>query len=99
MEPDEDMLIERLFQMQNSPYNIYLPKKMGFCTPDNSCTLKDINKAIASFSSEYRIPFSMHVIGYKYYEIAAYMKLPMSTVMSRISFTRQKLQAILKSNM
>ncbi|MDE6308572.1 MAG: RNA polymerase sigma factor, partial [Muribaculaceae bacterium] len=41
---------------------------------------------------EYRVPFSMHVAGYKYNEIAEKMDLPLGTVKSRIFFARQKLQ-------
>ncbi|MDE6240340.1 MAG: RNA polymerase sigma factor, partial [Muribaculaceae bacterium] len=43
-------------------------------------------------SEEYRIPFSMHVAGYKYNEIAEQMNLPLGTVKSRIFFARKKLQ-------
>ena len=41
---------------------------------------------------EFRIPFSMHVAGYKYNEIAEHMQLPLGTVKSRIFFARKKLQ-------
>ena len=77
-------------------YHLNLPQESGFDTPDGSYTIKEIGKAIASFPDEYRIPFSMHVTGYKYHEIAQYMKLPLGTVKSRIFFARQKLQNILK---
>ena len=77
-------------------YHLNLPQESGFDTPEGSFTVKEIGKAIASFSDEYRIPFSMHVTGYKYHEIAAYMKLPLGTVKSRIFFARQRLQNILK---
>ncbi len=42
------------------------------------------------------IPFSMHVAGYKYQEIAEKMQLPLGTVKSRIFFARQRLQGCLK---
>ncbi len=77
-------------------YHLSLPQESGFDTPDGSFTIKEISKAIASFPYEYRVPFSMHVAGYKYQEIAAYMKLPLGTVKSRIFFARQRLQIILK---
>ena len=53
-------------------------------------------RVIDSFSDEYRIPFSMHIAGYKSYEIAERMQLPLGTVKSRIFFARQRLQIILK---
>lgn len=45
---------------------------------------------------EYKVPFSMHVSGFKYREIAEKLELPLGTVKSRIFFTRQKLQQELK---
>ncbi|WP_300878772.1 sigma factor-like helix-turn-helix DNA-binding protein, partial [uncultured Duncaniella sp.] len=52
----------------------------------------EISDAINEFPDEYRIPFSMHVAGYKYNEIAEKMNLPLGTVKSRIFFARKKLQ-------
>ncbi len=77
-------------------YHLNLPQDSGFETPDGAYTIQEINKAIASFSNEYKMPFSMHVAGYKYSEIAERMNLPLGTVKSRIFFARQQLQTILK---
>ena len=76
-------------------YYLNLPQDSAFDTPDRCYSLKELSKAIESLSIEYRIPFSMYLIGYKYHEIAAYMKLPLGTVKGRIFFTRQKIQLIL----
>lgn len=38
----------------------------------------------------------MHIAGYKYYEIAEKMDLPLGTVKSRIFFARQRLQELLR---
>ncbi len=77
-------------------YHLNLPQESGFDTPDGTFNVKEITKAINSFSDEYRIPFIMHIAGYKYNEIAHTMNLPLGTVKSRIFFARQKLQAMLK---
>lgn len=77
-------------------YHLNLPQESGFDTPDGSFTVKEIFRAINSFSNEYKIPFSMHLQGYKYHEIAEHMSLPLGTVKSRIFFARQRLQEILK---
>lgn len=61
-------------------------------SPESSYTVNEINAAINEFPDEYRIPFSMHVAGYKYDEIADHMSLPLGTVKSRIFFARKKLQ-------
>lgn len=77
-------------------YHLNLPQESGFETPDGSVAAKEITDAINSFSDEYRVPFSMHVAGYKYSEIAEEMNLPLGTVKSRIFFARQRLQEMLK---
>ena len=53
-------------------------------------------KKIQQLCKEYRVPFAMHVSGFKYREIAEKLNLPLGTVKSRIFFTRQKLQEELK---
>ena len=76
-------------------YHLNLPQDSGIDTPEGSVAVKEITEAINSFSDDYRIPFSMHVAGYKYNEIADKMGLPLGTVKSRIFFARQKLQGML----
>ena len=77
-------------------YHLNLPQDSGLDTPEGSVAANEITAAINSFSDEYRIPFSMHVAGYKYNEIAEKMDLPLGTIKSRIFFARQKLQVMLK---
>ena len=77
-------------------YHLNLPQESGLDTPEGSLAAGEITAAINSFSDEYRIPFSMHVAGYKYNEIAEKMDLPLGTVKSRIFFARQRLQKMLK---
>ncbi len=77
-------------------YHLNLPQESGLDTPEGAFNVKEITKAINSFADEYRIPFTMHVAGYKYNEIAEKMNLPLGTVKSRIFFARQRLQTMLK---
>lgn len=77
-------------------YHLNLPQESGFNSPDSSYTIKEITRAINHFSDEYRVPFSMHLAGFKYHEIAEKMDLPLGTVKSRIFFARQRLQELLK---
>ncbi len=65
-------------------------------TPEGAYTCAEINAIIATFPTDYREPFNMHVAGYKYEEISEKLGMPMGTVKSRIFFTRQRLRAILK---
>ena len=73
-------------------YHLNLSQDSGLETPEGSFGAGEITDAINEFSEEYRIPFSMHVAGYKYNEIAEKMNLPLGTVKSRIFFARKKLQ-------
>lgn len=77
-------------------YHLNVSQDSGIDTPDGPFAIKEISEAINSFSDDYRIPFSMHVAGYKYQEIAEKMQLPLGTVKSRIFFARQRLQGMLK---
>lgn len=72
--------------------HLNLSQDSGLETPEGSFAASEITDAINSFSDEYRVPFSMHVAGYKYNEIAEKMSLPLGTVKSRIFFARKKLQ-------
>ncbi len=75
-------------------YHLNVCQDSGLDTPDGSIAVKEITEAIKEFSDDYRIPFSMHVAGYKYQEIADKMNLPLGTVKSRIFFARQRLQTM-----
>lgn len=75
--------------------HLNLPQDSGFETPEGALSVADINRAIESFSDEYRIPFSMHLAGYRYAEIATHVNLPLGTVKSRIFYARRRLQGML----
>ncbi len=77
-------------------YYINQPHDKGFISPESSYSESEIEKAIDSLSDEFRIPFRMHIDGYKYKEIADELGLKIGTVKSRIFFTRQKLMLMLK---
>ena len=61
-------------------------------TPEDTISVNEIMGILSTFPDEYRIPFSMHLSGYKYNEIAKEMGLPVGTVKSRIFFARKRLQ-------
>ena len=77
-------------------YYINQPHDKGFISPESSYSEAEIEKAIDSLSDEFRIPFRMHIDGFKYKEIADELGLKIGTVKSRIFFTRQKLMLMLK---
>ena len=73
-------------------YHLNLSQDSGIESPEESYSAAEITAAINEFSDEYRIPFSMHIAGYKYNEIADHVGLPPGTVKSRIFTARKKLQ-------
>ena len=74
-------------------YHLNLCQESGIETPEDAYGVNEISAAIDEIADEYRIPFVMHVQGYKYNEIAEHMNLPLGTVKSRIFFARKKLQS------
>ena len=73
-----------------------LPQDSGFESTEGAYDLKEMHRIVNALPREYKIPFSMHVSGFKYREIAEKLGLPLGTVKSRIFFTRQRLQQELK---
>jgi len=79
-------------------YYVSMPHDKGFISPESSYAEAEIEMAIDSLSEEFRVPFRMHLDGYKYKEIADKLNLKIGTVKSRIFFTRQKLMLMLKDH-
>lgn len=77
-------------------YHLNLPQDSGFDSTEGAYDIKEIRRIVNELPKEYKIPFSMHISGFKYREIAEKLDLPLGTVKSRIFFTRQKLQQQLK---
>lgn len=73
-------------------YQLNMSQASAYETPEGAAEVSDIQSAIDKFSDDMRIPFSLHLQGYKYKEIAEYMHMPVGTVKSRIFFARKRLQ-------
>lgn len=80
----------------NNLYHLNLPQEHEYVSTESSYDLKEMRRIVNSLPKEYKIPFTMHVSGFKYREIAVKLNLPLGTVKSRIFFTRQKLQEEMK---
>ncbi|MEO0897897.1 MAG: RNA polymerase sigma factor [Bacteroidota bacterium] len=63
----------------------------------NKLAMDEINTAIKDLSYEYKTPFLMHFKGYKYFEIADILNIPIGTVKNRIHIARKELKGKLKS--
>lgn len=73
-------------------YHLNLSQDSGIESPEDTYGASEITSAINELAPEFREPFSLHVAGYKYNEIAERMNLPLGTVKSRIFFARKRLQ-------
>ncbi|MDR0896163.1 MAG: RNA polymerase sigma factor [Prevotellaceae bacterium] len=80
----------------DNQYHLNLPQDTAFESTESAYDLKEMHRVVNALPKEYKVPFSMHVSGFKYREIAEKLDLPLGTVKSRIFFTRKKLQAELK---
>ena len=77
-------------------FHLNLPQDSGFESTEGAYDLKEMHRVVNALPKEYKVPFSKHVSGFKYREIAEKLELPLGTVKSRIFFTRQRLQQELK---
>ncbi len=59
---------------------------------EGSIMHKELTRMVETLDDSIRVPFLMHFEGYKYQEIADYLKLPLGTVKSRIFFARKELK-------
>lgn len=64
-------------------------------SPYNHIANGEIQKQVNKLSDEYKEPFEMHYLGYKYKEIADKLNIPIGTVKSRIFIARKKLMDLL----
>lgn len=87
---------QTMIDQTDNLYHLNMPQDSGFNSPEGSYTVGEISRVINSFTDEYKVPFSMHVSGFKYEEIAQSLGLPIGTVKSRIFFARKRLQEMLK---
>ena len=79
------------FQYFNTDEN-YIAKNGAVYT----FVVADINEAIAHLNEEYRTPFMMYYVGFKYLEIAEKLNIPIGTVKNRIHIARKELKQVLK---
>lgn len=84
------------FDHTDDLYYLNLSKESGSESPDSKMRTTEIEKSINELEDEFRVPFLMHLKGFKYKEIAEKLNLKIGTVKSRIFFTRKKLMESLK---
>ncbi|QQT27722.1 RNA polymerase sigma factor [Sphingobacterium spiritivorum] len=62
---------------------------------ENKFVMDDIQQALSELDKGCYVPFTMYFEGYKYYEIAEHLNLPVGTVKTRIHMARKKLKNVL----
>lgn len=82
-------------EYKDSDIPFYLP---DYIIEDSSdiYTLDDISLALQNFPEDHKVPLLMFISGYKYFEIAEFMNLPIGTVKSRIHYAKLKLKKVLE---
>lgn len=78
-------------------YYLNVPDTHTFHNPDGSYEFKDIMSSVNQVRDDLRVPFKMHVEGYKYQEIAEHLEIPIGTVKNRIFHARKEIQKKLQA--
>lgn len=82
----------RTSYVASSDVNEYvLNSKPSAHDPESDCSFNELNEKVAEMEPQFRVPFQMYDMGYKYNEIADELGLKLGTVKSRIHFSRKKL--------
>ena len=61
-------------------YHLNLPQDGSSESTERAYDLKEMHRVVNKLPKEYRVPFAMHVSGFKYREIAEKLNLPLGTV-------------------
>ena len=83
--------VNTTFDNSRDLFYLNLHNSSGLGVPESSYSTREIEKKIELLDDEFKVPFIMHVQGYKYKEIADELNLKIGTVKSRIFFARKKL--------
>lgn len=75
----------------DDPYQLDTSRDKYIVQPDSKYSEKEIMNVIDKLDDDYRLPFKMHLAGYKYKEISDELGLLIGTVKSRIFHARRKL--------
>lgn len=77
-------------------YNLNTASSSYEDSPYRNYQLQEITRVVENLREDLKVPFSMHLSGYKYEEIAACLKVSLSTSKSRVLHARLELQKHLK---
>jgi RNA polymerase sigma-70 factor (ECF subfamily) len=92
-------ITKRSSNIDSTEYFQYFNTDENYITVNGATSefvVTDINEAISRLNEEFRTPFMMYYIGYKYLEIAEKLNIPIGTVKNRIHIARKELKQVLK---
>lgn len=89
-----NMLRSRIIYLDEREFSITFADRSPFF--DTTFDYKELRRMVATLPREQHLPFTLHVKGYKYEEIARTLGLPLGTVKSRIFTARERLKEMLK---
>lgn len=87
---------QKIFTQDEELYNLNIPAHSEFCNPDESVSYRELTEKLDNLEEVVRIPFTMHVAGYRYDEISEQLNIPIGTVKSRIFLARKRLMKSLQ---
>lgn len=79
----------------SSNYSLANYKQEVYANPESNVSHCEISNKIDQLDVTFKVPFQMHIEGYKYEEIAQKLKINIGTVKSRIFLSRKKLMGTL----
>jgi RNA polymerase sigma-70 factor (ECF subfamily) len=91
-------ITKRSTKIDSNDYFQYYTTDDSFITYNQATAtfmMADINRAIDGLNEDFRKPFVMYYIGYKYLEIADKLQIPIGTVKNRIHIARKELKKLL----
>jgi len=91
-----DVRTKKIFDRSGGDFHLLFSKNNLYPSPDSFYRAKEILSYIQKLEDEYRIPFTMFLKGYTYKELTDYFNLNISTLKSRIFFSRKKLKKALQ---
>ena len=77
-------------------YHLNLPQDTSYESTERAYDLKEMHRVVNKLPKEYRVPFAMHVSGFKYREIAEKLNVSPQTINYRIGQALKILRSELK---
>ncbi|QHL86913.1 sigma-70 family RNA polymerase sigma factor [Nibribacter ruber] len=90
---------KRTSTLDTTDYFQYFPnddRMVAYNGATGEFAAQDIEDAVQQLPEEFKTPFMMYYVGYKYLEIAEKLKIPIGTVKNRIHLARKELKQQLR---